>query len=153
MAEKITTTCGCMGVRSCLLCENKSPKNHTINKLYENEPAENILCYDFCIICTATVHKGAKCEHISRTPTPSPGSESFPVLNGIRIVENFVNEEEERQIVSEIDKSEWKMSQSGRRKQVFSNSCHCNQPLFKSISNNSKTWQSGKQSSPFSAFL
>jgi len=39
-------------------------------------------------------------------------------LKGVSVIPDFVNEDEERTIVTEIDKTIWKASQSGRRKQV-----------------------------------
>lgn len=39
-------------------------------------------------------------------------------FNGIEIFENFINTQEEMDIVRKIDLWDWKASQSGRRKQV-----------------------------------
>ena len=40
------------------------------------------------------------------------------VPEGVTVVKEFISREEEREIVAEIDRSQWAESQSGRRKQV-----------------------------------
>jgi hypothetical protein len=39
--------------------------------------------------------------------------------DGVTVVKEFISREEEREIVAEIDRSQWAESQSGRRKQVY----------------------------------
>lgn len=110
MAGEGTFVCGCSGVRSCLLCEKQSTLR------YNTKDKPTTLCYEFCITCARTIHKGSKCKHAEITETPI---ESLPAaLDGICVIENFVTKEEETLIVAQIDKTEWKNSQSGRRKQV-----------------------------------
>ena len=43
---------------------------------------------------------------------------SAAMPEGVTVVKEFVSREEEREIVLEIDRSQWAESQSGRRKQV-----------------------------------
>ena len=46
------------------------------------------------------------------------GDDAFINFKGVNIVENFVSEAEELDLVFKMDKSPWIDSQSGRRKQV-----------------------------------
>ena len=47
---------------------------------------------------------------------------SFP-FPGVFLRENFVSEEEEKNLISTMDQDVWNESQSGRRKQVMWNTC------------------------------
>lgn len=47
-----------------------------------------------------------------------PASFPFP---GVFLWENFISEEEEKELISNMDQDVWNQSQSGRRKQVMWN--------------------------------
>ena len=113
MAVEGTVVCGCTGKRSCLLCEKKTTLKNNSDKLSEDKSIA--FWYDYCTTCSRTFRKGTKCNH---TDTDISEQKLLPTLDGIRVIGDFVNEEEESLIVAAIDKNEWKVSQSGRLKQV-----------------------------------
>eukprot|EP00111_Clytia_hemisphaerica_P016134 TCONS_00047727-protein len=113
--------CNCTGIRSCLLCNkySSSSTNHNTQIQY----------YWFCPSCgkmfngsiqippsDAIEHSNAFynwCQlHEDNTPSQLQ-------IEGIHITQAFVTSEEERALVTGIDEGEWKLSQSGRRKQDF----------------------------------
>lgn len=55
--------------------------------------------------------------------------EAFP-FPGVFLWENFVTEDEERELVAKMDRDIWKESQSGRRKQVPSQRGYNESVLF-----------------------
>ncbi|XP_069801440.1 alpha-ketoglutarate-dependent dioxygenase alkB homolog 4 [Dendropsophus ebraccatus] len=102
MADSRTTppACGCKGIRSCLLCEpltGRLPKGLHKKKSFVYIPDEGI----------------AKGE----VQTDAAGW-WFP-FPGVTLIEDFVTENEERDMVHAMDQDEWRLSQSGRRKQDF----------------------------------
>lgn len=58
-------------------------------------------------------------EFKSAVPLSGNLQQAFP-FPGVFLWENFVSEDEERQLVTKMDQDVWKESQSGRRKQVLS---------------------------------
>ncbi|XP_062844927.1 alpha-ketoglutarate-dependent dioxygenase alkB homolog 4 [Trichomycterus rosablanca] len=94
--------CGCKGIRTCLICE-RDQKQHLVN----NKKNESIH-YDFIY------------DPDSQRAVPVEGGdqEAFP-FPGVFVWENFVSDDEERELVSRMDQDEWRESQSGRRKQDF----------------------------------
>ncbi|KAK0148764.1 Alpha-ketoglutarate-dependent dioxygenase alkB 4 [Merluccius polli] len=94
------STCGCKGIRSCLLCERLKGGD----QLNGNEAKVKLhFCYE--PVLKLAVHEDGK-------PTSFP----FP---GVFIWEDFLSEEEEEVLVREMDKNVWSPSQSGRKKQDF----------------------------------
>ncbi|XP_069617423.1 alpha-ketoglutarate-dependent dioxygenase alkB homolog 4 [Ranitomeya imitator] len=92
--------CGCKGVRSCLGCE--SPAGGLRQGLQKT--------LSFVYIPEEGISKGAE-------QTEAAGWWfSFP---GVTLIEEFVTENEERDMVHVMDQDEWRPSQSGRRKQDF----------------------------------
>lgn len=102
-------SCGCTGIRTCLLCEDKKTSKNTL----EDENGKTIQQYKFCIFCGETFLVGQECMH-----RKDIDNEKIK-LEGITVIQDFVNEIEEKTIVADIDKTVWKPSQSGRRKQVM----------------------------------
>ncbi|XP_035690677.1 alpha-ketoglutarate-dependent dioxygenase alkB homolog 4-like [Branchiostoma floridae] len=99
-----TQICGCKGIRTCLLCEGerttvKAPQGH----------AKRLVRYMYCNQC----HKAWRHMEGSRCQTEEM---DFP---GVLVVEDFITPEEEADIVTVIEGTEWKVSQSGRKKQDF----------------------------------
>ncbi|XP_019621387.1 PREDICTED: alpha-ketoglutarate-dependent dioxygenase alkB homolog 4-like [Branchiostoma belcheri] len=96
--------CGCKGIRTCLLCEEEKA---TVNGSEGN--AGRLVRYMYCHQC----HKAWRHTEGSLCQTEQI---DFP---GVLIVEDFITPEEETEIVTVIEGTEWKMSQSGRKKQDF----------------------------------
>ncbi|CAH2219868.1 alpha-ketoglutarate-dependent dioxygenase alkB homolog 4 [Pelobates cultripes] len=95
--------CGCKGIRSCLLCEDgvggaAAPQSVTSRRRsFIYSPVEGIAL------------------GIENTESSGWG---FP-FPGVCLIQDFVTEDEERELVQFMDQEEWKLSQSGRRKQDF----------------------------------
>uniref|UniRef100_A0A8D0L7U4 AlkB homolog 4, lysine demethylase n=1 Tax=Sphenodon punctatus TaxID=8508 RepID=A0A8D0L7U4_SPHPU len=91
--------CGCKGIRSCLLCEGPAQA--------APPPQKN----DNFVYCPAT-----------GLAVGEPHSEfagwAFP-FPGVFLLEDFINEDEESKMVQLMDRDDWKLSQSGRRKQDY----------------------------------
>ncbi|KAM4045869.1 alpha-ketoglutarate-dependent dioxygenase alkB homolog 4 [Anomaloglossus baeobatrachus] len=92
--------CGCKGVRSCLVCESPAGaalkgQRKTLSFVYH--PDEGIA-------------KGAEQTDAAGWWFPFPG---------VTLIEEFVTENEERDMVHVMDQEEWRLSQSGRKKQDF----------------------------------
>ena len=114
------TSCGCTGIRTCLICEEKKrPRKPTI------EPSLTTLY--MCPNCgrifstsgTAAISSSPPLQLCSPLCTSGePVLHAAPELKEVSVVKDFVTEEEERSIVAEIDSSRWAESQSGRKKQV-----------------------------------
>ena len=105
--------CGCSGIRKCLLCEGKVKfDSRSINTLTE-EHSKKIQQYKFCVLCGDTFPADKECIH--RKDLEKQGCEE---LEGVIVIDDFVSELEEQSIVTEIDRTIWKPSQSGRQKQV-----------------------------------
>jgi len=104
--------CACSGIRKCLLCEDKSRLKKISQDGVEQEYTKAIQRYNFCNFCGRTFPKGEDCLHHKDI------EEDKIRLIGVTVIPDFVNEDEEQAIVTEIDKTIWKASQSGRRKQV-----------------------------------
>ncbi|XP_031164019.2 alpha-ketoglutarate-dependent dioxygenase alkB homolog 4 [Sander lucioperca] len=94
------TSCACKGIRRCLKCEKLRGKA----QLEANEPKiVHRLLYD--PETGLAIHKDAE-------------ATSFP-FPGVFLRENFISEEEEKNLISTMDQDVWNESQSGRRKQDF----------------------------------
>ncbi|XP_053473956.1 alpha-ketoglutarate-dependent dioxygenase alkB homolog 4 [Ictalurus furcatus] len=100
-ARQQTVNCGCKGIRTCLLCEANDDKRQLLNK-------KDSAHYDFTY------------DQESKLAVPVGGNiqQAFP-FPGVFLWENFVSEEEERELVAQMDQNIWRESQSGRRKQDF----------------------------------
>ncbi|KAM4619733.1 alpha-ketoglutarate-dependent dioxygenase alkB homolog 4 isoform 2-T2 [Polymixia lowei] len=92
--------CGCKGIRSCLLCERFKGKGQVKES---GRKVEHHFCYD-------PVLRLAVCK--DGEPV------SFPFA-GVFVWENFISEEEEKELIWKMDQGVWNQSQSGRRKQDF----------------------------------
>ncbi|KAM4760594.1 alpha-ketoglutarate-dependent dioxygenase alkB homolog 4 isoform 1-T1 [Cyanocitta cristata] len=91
--------CGCKGIRSCLLCEGPAPAAPP-------PQGEDNFTY-----CPATgLAKGNEHSEFAGWAFPFPG---------VFLVEEFISEEEECEIVELMDRDDWKPSQSGRKKQDY----------------------------------
>ncbi|KAM3935552.1 alpha-ketoglutarate-dependent dioxygenase alkB homolog 4 [Leptodactylus fuscus] len=102
MADSASTppACGCKGIRSCLVCE--SPAGGLAKGIHKRK--------SFVYIPEEGVAKGVE-------QTVAAGW-CFP-FQGVSLIKEFVTEDEERDMVHVMDQDEWRLSQSGRRKQDF----------------------------------
>ncbi|XP_073688889.1 alpha-ketoglutarate-dependent dioxygenase alkB homolog 4 [Garra rufa] len=100
--EMHCSNCGCKGIRTCLRCEAGESKRHI---LQTNE----LIHYDFIY---DPVSKSA-------VPEVENGTQQSFAFPGIFLWENFVSEDEERELIARMDQDVWRESQSGRRKQDF----------------------------------
>ena len=135
-----TRKCACKGIRSCLLCEGqeqtsaiaatsiKDPST-TTTTLYQCHRCGKILREDQTdpelegkplLKCQAgrcgVEVKVIRIKHEAVELSDLRCGAMVP--EGVTVVKEFVGPEEEREIVAEIDSSQWAESQSGRRKQV-----------------------------------
>ncbi|KAG5844450.1 hypothetical protein ANANG_G00162660 [Anguilla anguilla] len=93
--------CGCKGIRSCLVCENLNGKR----RAEDTDHSELFFKYEPSSGLAVRWNEGGV-------------HESFP-FPGVLLWEDFVSEEEERDLVNMMDQDLWKESQSGRKKQDF----------------------------------
>ena len=135
--------CACKGIRSCLLCEKPeqtagglgTASANVSSNFEHNDPAFFYQCHHCGKIlredetvpeldakpllrCTAG-GCGPELRVIRIEKEASELCHSATVPEGVTVIKEFVSSEEEREIVSEIDRSQWAESQSGRRKQVI----------------------------------
>ncbi|XP_030648390.1 alpha-ketoglutarate-dependent dioxygenase alkB homolog 4 [Chanos chanos] len=100
--DKTPAVCGCKGIRTCLICEQQNVKKQSV--IANNEQIQCDFTYDpLSKLAVRNKH----------------GVQEYLPLPGIRIWENFVTEDEEKDLVTEMDRNMWRDSQSGRRKQDF----------------------------------
>ncbi|XP_073472757.1 alpha-ketoglutarate-dependent dioxygenase alkB homolog 4 [Aquarana catesbeiana] len=92
--------CGCKGIRSCLLCEAAG------RELLKELPQTKSFTY---------IPKKGIALGVENTDSAGWWF-SFP---GVCLIEDFVTEDEEREMVHTMDLDDWRLSQSGRRKQDF----------------------------------
>ena len=118
--------CGCSGIRSCLLCESKKD-DKTINLNHGKKLKTLMLCIKCQKLCLETVLKENLCQNTAQTCSEHGCFED--VVSGITVIEDFITEKEEEFIVAEIEKFPWRVSQSGRLKQVGSGGSYIVLPL------------------------
>ncbi|KAF5396085.1 Alpha ketoglutarate dependent [Paragonimus heterotremus] len=96
--------CGCKGVRSCTLCGDAKSTAYEI-------PLP-VFTLNFCKVCdhvfSGTTHACCRPECVKDVK-----------FDGVFILTDFVNEEEESFLLNAIDQNPWVLSQSGRRKQDY----------------------------------
>ncbi|KHN78206.1 Alpha-ketoglutarate-dependent dioxygenase alkB -like protein 4 [Toxocara canis] len=119
--------CGCKGIRFCALCKN----SERVSKLKLNDRDKHS-DYDRYVYSSRyakairdielpadpsleDVHAAAK--HVDSLD--SLDAEECVSVDGILLVHDFLTEQEEEDLVKKIDKKEWMISQSGRRKQDY----------------------------------
>jgi alkylated DNA repair protein alkB family protein 4 len=104
--------CACKGIRSCNLCE---PTKADISNEYQSK-----IVFIYCDTCRQAIRMdiyelNAQCPHHNDIGN---GEIAFS-LDGIYLVSDFLNENEENDLVNSIDNDVWISSQSGRIKQDF----------------------------------
>lgn len=125
----MSEACGCKGIRTCLLCEGTSDAHQG-----PFEEADKPLKFFWCQSCGQLIQKkfeGYTCKpacleivgrkgRLRQTNLERDDSQGshFPEFCGVTVVEDFIDEKEERTLLEQIDAHRWAESQSGRRKQV-----------------------------------
>ena len=113
--ENESKLCACSGIRSCILCDQNISRSEVppycicwfciqCSKVFEGDISRSLDCVKGVSMCS--FHNGMNiCESIK--------------LDGIKVYQEFISTDEEKYLINELDKCNWKMSQSGRRKQDF----------------------------------
>ena len=96
--------CGCKSFRTCKLCEQELGLEPQ-----EEGRLDNREVWEYDLETGQCVNEGGEVRPHSRT-------RDFP---GILVVQDFISEDEETQLLADLDVLPWDMSQSGRRKQNF----------------------------------
>ncbi|KAM5229032.1 alpha-ketoglutarate-dependent dioxygenase alkB homolog 4 [Ctenodactylus gundi] len=95
--------CGCKGIRTCLVCEGQR-RGDPPWQLSPQKPHRFLYCAD------TGWAMGAEDSDLEGWAFPFPG---------VMLIEDFVTEDEEAEMVRLMDCDPWKLSQSGRRKQDY----------------------------------
>uniref|UniRef100_A0A8C0MPL5 AlkB homolog 4, lysine demethylase n=1 Tax=Canis lupus familiaris TaxID=9615 RepID=A0A8C0MPL5_CANLF len=102
-APEVLRECGCKGIRTCLICERQRggdpPWQHPPQKTHR-----------FIYYSDTGWAVGAEESDFEGWAFPFPG---------VTLIEDFVTQEEEAEMVQLMDREPWKLSQSGRRKQDY----------------------------------
>ncbi|KAG0724798.1 Alpha-ketoglutarate-dependent dioxygenase alkB 4 [Chionoecetes opilio] len=107
--------CGCKGQRSCLVCEGAAP-----GAAGWITPTDKEGAYVYCPEC-ALAWPGWDTDSWRCHPDHQGEPIVFP---GVKIIQNFISEEEERTLLSCLEEVPWDLSQSGRRKQNYGPKCN-----------------------------
>ena len=100
--------CACKGIRTCKICNNAN----------SNNSFENVTKYIYCEKCLLC-HFIENEIDINRTCENLKETNRSICVQGIFLMQNFINEIEETFFLNEINKSKWVDSQSGRFKQDY----------------------------------
>lgn len=110
--------CGCKGQRTCLVCEKDlGSSNSTHSWVSEDEKQDS---YVYCPLCDLA-WPGWEANSWKVHPHHQGESIKFP---GVKIILDFLSEEEENELMVHIDEVPWDLSQSGRRKQNYGPKCN-----------------------------
>ncbi|XP_045597433.1 alpha-ketoglutarate-dependent dioxygenase alkB homolog 4 [Procambarus clarkii] len=110
--------CGCKGQRSCLVCEKDygAETNHSSWVTEKDKECS----YVYCPLCELA-WPGWMTDSWKVHPLHQGDSVKFP---GIKVILDFISEEEEKFLLTQIDEIPWDSSQSGRRKQNYGPKCN-----------------------------
>lgn len=109
-------TCGCKGIRSCLICEAE----YKISKPDLKEVLQESKCYVYCPYCDKS-SPGWDIDEYKKHPHHDGNLIDYP---GVYIKLNFLSEDEAKKLMEALDYLPWQASQSGRRKQNFGPKCN-----------------------------
>ncbi|XP_050493920.1 alpha-ketoglutarate-dependent dioxygenase alkB homolog 4 isoform X2 [Bombus huntii] len=109
-------SCGCKGIRSCLLCETE----HKIVKPNLKTHFEKCSSYVYCPNCDKS-WPGWDADLYKNHPYHQGTAIEFP---GVYIKLDFLNPWEINSLKNALEKIPWEVSQSGRRKQNFGPKCN-----------------------------
>jgi alkylated DNA repair protein alkB family protein 4 len=107
-----SSPCACKGIRSCNLCE--PTKEHLSHEYTSNT------VFIYCDTCRQAIRMdiyelNSKCPHHNDIGNDAI---AFP-LDGIYLVSDFIDENEENDLINSFDNDIWISSQSGRSKEDF----------------------------------
>ncbi|XP_071050135.1 alpha-ketoglutarate-dependent dioxygenase alkB homolog 4 [Onthophagus taurus] len=108
-------SCGCKGIRTCLLCETEYKIQKDTDLNLENGS------YVYCPFCNKSF-EGWECFDYEEHPNHG-GKKSYE-FPGIYIKLDFLSQSEEEALLNGIDNIPWVHSQSGRRKQNYGPKCN-----------------------------
>ena len=113
--------CACSGIRSCLLCESEKKIKDSAEFVPNHKTSLKTLT--FCVkcqkLCKKTVLREFKEDFFHDAVLDCSKHDCVEdIVSGITVIENFITKNEEEFMLTEIDKFPWRVSQSGRRKQV-----------------------------------
>ncbi|CAJ0955608.1 unnamed protein product, partial [Mesorhabditis belari] len=119
------STCGCKGVRFCAACKDSD----RVLRLQFRDSEEIGYANYKVFVYNLKMKNSYSCAHLklnsslediqeAATSTPSDVSTSL-AIEGLLLIENFITEDEETRLMKTIDKVDWALSQSGRRKQDY----------------------------------
>ena len=123
------TNCACKGIRKCAFC---SPDLVEKEKNEEKSIIENKKVYIYCNKCDiSTLINESNRNYVENFLSPTITdfyctcqqtnlSDDKLRINGILVINEFINENEEKYLCEQINKSKWIESQSGKiRKFIF----------------------------------
>lgn len=126
--------CGCKGARYCTLCET-SERVAKLKRAHDRPPLENCETFLFCpnSSCKFSAHRIEPKNnytleelfeiqsrlHEEKIADDDSLPDSLSNCDKIILIENFIDEYEESNLVKTIDDRPWVLSQSGRRKQDY----------------------------------
>ena len=122
----VKESCGCKGVRTCLVCEGQKTSIHVtkepVTSFYQCHNCGRILdeeniCVDPNAPPLFTCGKSLRCRPTTPALQARCTVKGLP-FEGVTLVKEFVSCDEEEKLAHDIDRSAWAESQSGRRKQV-----------------------------------
>lgn len=105
--------CGCKGCRTCLLCEEQF-------NISKQDDLQTTHSYVYCHYCNKA-YPGWRPDEYKAHPNHSGEPIDY---KGVYILENFLTQEEEHDLIEGIDCVPWDLSQSGRRKQNYGPKCN-----------------------------
>ena len=129
--------CVCSGIRKCAIC---APDKVQHEKQVEQQELETKRVYLYCIKCnrcnlltdqTRQFIADFLDQTTSERPCDCQESDNQIQIHGIHVQNNFISEPEEVHLCSEIDRSKWIESQSGRFKQDYGPKANFNRKKLK----------------------
>ncbi|KAI6177045.1 hypothetical protein M3Y97_00864500 [Aphelenchoides bicaudatus] len=118
----MSANCGCKGARFCNFCID-SERVKSLRIQPGSEDFSQYKCYVFsngsAYYCPQLNAQSSVDEIANASRQSFDQSDDNFALSGISLIEEFLSEQEEMDIVCRIDNVEWLLSQSGRRKQDY----------------------------------
>ena len=122
-------TCGCRGIRRCLICQSDAATNVSISEkdIYQccncGRLMDNGMEYEIFSPPLRKCRNEQNCQKQHHLVVPdhvtiSTQSDETVSFGGVTVVKEFVTFKEEESLINQLDMSLWAESQSGRRKQV-----------------------------------
>lgn len=116
----LEANCGCKGVRYCSFCV-ESDRVKAL-KLLEKFDVHQYTAHVYCLKCKAghPIEGGSySLEQLVELQQKIENHSNCLPVNSVIYIPDFLTESEECELMKRIDTVEWKLSQSGRRKQDY----------------------------------